>query len=411
MSTQLRTLDDLNVSGKTVLLRADLNVPLHTVGEGDGAEVEVGDDKRIRASIPTINWLRDRGARVVILAHLGRPKGKPDPALSLRPVAERLSQLLGAPVLMADDVCGPAVEELVASMAPGDVTLLENVRFDPRETSKDDRERIELAQEWAELGSRYVSDGFGVVHREQASVTDLALLLPAVAGLLVAKEVAAFDEVLGDPPRPYTVVLGGSKVSDKLKVVGNLLPRVDRLIIGGGMCFTFLAAQGLQIGGSLVELDQIDAVADCIAQAAERGVQLLLPTDVVIAREISSDTETKIVDVADGIPDGWMGLDIGPRTAARFAAAIISSATVVWNGPMGVFEVEPFSAGTRAVAEAMTQVDGTSVVGGGDSAAALHQLGIDESAITHISTGGGASLELLEGRTLPGLAVLRRDDT
>lgn len=405
MSMHLRTLDDLNVAGKTVLLRADLNVPLHTV---DG-QVQVGDDKRIRASVPTINWLRERGARVVILAHLGRPKGKPVPELSLRPVAVRLSELLGTPVLMADQVSGPAVERLVAGLEPGDVALLENVRFDPRETSKDADERTELARDWAELGERYVSDGFGVVHREQASVTELALELPAVAGLLVEREVAAFDKVLTDPARPYSVVLGGSKVSDKLKVVANLLPQVDRLMIGGGMCFTFLAAQGLPVGGSLVELDQIDAVSDCIAQAAQRGVQLLLPTDVVIAQEISVDAPTQVVEMEAGIPDGWMGLDIGPRTAQAFAAAIRSSATVVWNGPMGVFELPAFAAGTRAVAEAMTEVDGTTVVGGGDSAAALHELGIDESAITHVSTGGGASLELLEGKTLPGLAVLRRD--
>jgi len=402
MAGALRTLDGLDYAGRTVLLRSDFNVPL----DRDGDRVTVADDQRIRAALPTIAQLRDRGARVVILAHLGRPKGQANEALSLRPVAARLTELIDLPVLMAPAVSGPAARAVVEQLSPGDVALLENVRFDPRETSKDPVERQNLAREWAELGDVYVGDGFGVVHRAQASVTELATDLPSAAGLLVAREVAIFDGILSNPRRPFTVVLGGAKVADKLPVVANLLPKVDRIVIGGGMCFTFLAAQGYRVGSSLVETEQIDAVRDSIAQADQRRVELLLPTDVVIAQKIDAEAPTEVVTVANGIPDGWMGLDIGPATAEVFARAVEGSATVAWNGPMGVFEQTPFAAGTRAVAEALTRVDGTSVVGGGDSAAAIHKLGIDASRITHISTGGGASLELLEGKHLPGLAVL-----
>lgn len=402
MGEALRTLDDLDFADRTVLLRSDFNVPLGH--EGD--KVTVADDQRILASLPTISALRDKGARVVILAHLGRPKGKVNESFSLRPVAGRLSELIGAPVRMSPTVTGQGAEDTVSMLGAGDVALLENVRFDPRETSKDAAGREALAAEWARLGDVYVGDGFGVVHRAQASVTELARALPSAAGLLVAHEVSVFDHVLSDPGRPFTVVLGGAKVADKLPVVAHLLPKVDRIVIGGGMCFTFLAAEGHSVGGSLIERDQVDAVSDAIAQAAARGVELMLPTDVVVAREISSDATTKVVTVQDGIADGWMGLDIGPLSAAAFAHAVESSATVVWNGPMGVFEHPPFAAGTIAVATALSRVDGVSVVGGGDSAAAIRRLGIDASKITHISTGGGASLELLEGKILPGLAAL-----
>lgn len=397
------SVDDLPVAGRTVLLRADYNVPLET--DADGYQV-ITDDGRIRASLPTIEYLRDQGAKIVILAHLGRPKGQYDEKLSLRPVAARLSELVGAPVTIADDVAGESAKSVAAKLAAGEVALLENVRFDPRETSKDVDERTELATIWAGLADCFVSDGFGVVHRNQASVTEIAQLLPHAAGLLVAREVEVFNQLITDPARPYAVVLGGSKVSDKLGVIANLIDHVDRLLIGGGMCFTFLAAQGAAIGNSLVEEDQFDTVLGFVERAKERGVELLLPTDLVIADKFAADAETKTVTVGEGVPDGWMGLDIGPETAKTFSKAIEDSATVVWNGPMGVFEMPAFAAGTRAVGEALTRVKGMSVVGGGDSAAAVRLLGIDESKISHVSTGGGASLEFLEGRTLPGLAAI-----
>lgn len=399
-------LADLDVTGKTVLLRADLNVPLD---QDDNGFTIITDDRRIRSSVPTIKALTDQGARVVVLAHLGRPKGDVVEGLSLRPVAARLSELLDAPVVVADDVCGPSAERVVASMTDGDVAVLENVRFDPRETSKDPAVRTQLAAQWAQLGDVFVSDGFGVVHRNQASVTELAALLPHAAGLLVEREAEVFSGLLADPQRPYTVILGGSKVSDKLGVIKNLLARVDRLLIGGGMCFTFLAAQGYQVGKSLLELDQIETVKGLLEDARVRGVELVLPTDLVIAKEFSADGPIEVVAVTDGVPTDWMALDIGPQTAAHFAQLVQDSATVVWNGPMGVFEMAPFAAGTRAIGEALTKVNGMTVVGGGDSAAAIRLLGIDESAISHISTGGGASLEFLEGRTLPGIAVLEEN--
>ncbi|HAM21311.1 MAG TPA: phosphoglycerate kinase [Actinobacteria bacterium] len=399
------SLSDLAVSGRTVLLRADFNVPLDTDSAGNRV---ITDDGRIRAALPTIQSLTSQGAKVVVLAHLGRPKGMVDEALSLRPVAARLSELLGTPVVMADDVCGDSAKSVVAKLRDGEVALLENVRFDPRETSKDIAERTALASVWASLGDCFVSDGFGVVHREQASVTELPQLLPHAAGLLVAREAEVFNTLITDPARPYTVVLGGSKVSDKLGVIENLIGKVDRLLIGGGMCFTFLVAQGYRVGSSLVEADQVEVVKGFLADARERGVDLVLPTDLVIADAFAADANNEVVSVEAGVPEGWMGLDIGPESAARFAQLIEESETVVWNGPMGVFEMAPFAAGTRAVGEALTRVDGMSVVGGGDSAAAVRLLGIDETRISHISTGGGASLEFLEGRTLPGLAVLAK---
>ncbi|MFA7265855.1 MAG: phosphoglycerate kinase [Candidatus Nanopelagicales bacterium] len=399
------SLTDLAVGGRTVLLRADFNVPLDT--DAHGVRV-ITDDGRIRAALPTIESLTSQGAKVVILAHLGRPKGVPVEELSLRPVATRLAELLGHPVAMAADVCSDSAKAVVAGLAPGEVAMLENVRFDPRETSKDVGERTALASHWAALGDCFVSDGFGVVHREQASVTELPQLVPHAAGLLVAREAEVFTNLITEPQRPYTVVLGGSKVSDKLGVIANLITKVDRLLIGGGMCFTFLVAQGHAVGSSLVEEDQVDTVRGFLADAAERGVDLVLPTDLVIADAFASDANTNVVTVGQGVPDGWMGLDIGPASAANFARLVEDSATVVWNGPMGVFEMAAFAAGTQAVGEALTRVEGMSVVGGGDSAAAVRLLGIDEAAISHISTGGGASLEFLEGRTLPGLAVLAK---
>lgn len=387
----MHTLSDLNLQGASVLVRLDLNVPL--------ADGEITDDGRIRAAVPTLKELLEAGAAPVVVAHLGRPKGEVKPELSLAPVATRMAELVGVPVTLA-----PAGDFPPA--APGTIVLLENIRFDPRESSKDPAERAALAAELAAGRDAYVSDGFGVLHREQASVTDVAKLLPNAAGRLVEKEIRSFASVLDNPARPYTVVLGGSKVSDKLLVIDNLLKSVDRLIIGGGMCFTFLAAEGHAIGDSLFEPDWVDACLQILKDARERGVQVMLPTDVVIAQDIAADAETDVVKVEQGIPEGWKGLDIGPQTAAAYAQAVLDSATVVWNGPMGVFEVEPFAAGTVAVARALAQTDGFTVVGGGDSTAAVRLLDIDADAIDHISTGGGASLELLEGKTLPGIAVL-----
>lgn len=400
----MRTLDDLlaggrngSLAGRTVLLRADLNVPL-----SGGA---ITDDGRIRASLPTITALSGAGARVVVTAHLGRPKGEPDPALSLRPVAARLGELLGTEVALADDVTGASAAATVGALAGGGVALLENVRFDPRETSKDDAERAGLAAELAGLlgdNPAFVSDGFGVVHRKQASVYDVAKVLPAYAGQLVGAELAVLRKLTQPMPRPYVVVLGGAKVSDKLAVIEALLPRVDRLLVGGGMCFTFLAAQGHHIGDSLVEPDMIETCGRLIAKV---GTKILLPVDVVVADRLAADAKTETVPV-DAIPAGRKGLDIGPVTVERFTAQLGAAGTVFWNGPMGVFELAPFAAGTRAVAEAIAASAGYSVVGGGDSAAAIRQLGLAEDGFSHISTGGGASLEFLEGRQLPGIAVL-----
>jgi phosphoglycerate kinase len=401
----MKSLDDLSVAGSTVLVRSDFNVPL---ADGpDGTRV-ITDDGRIRAGLPTINALRDAGAKVVIVAHLGRPKGEPKPEYSLAPVAARLSDLLGIDVPLGVDITGSQTKALISSMSAGDVLLLENIRYDKREDSKSADDRSEFAAELAELADFYVSDGFGVVHREQASVTDIARLLPSAAGRLVHKEASVFAKLLKDPARPFVVILGGSKVSDKLGVIGNLITRVDRLLIGGGMAYTFLAAQGHEVGKSLLEADQIDTVRGFIDQAKLRGVELLLPVDFVVADAFAADANTEIVS-ADAIPAGWMGLDIGPRTCDLFASRIADAGTVVWNGPMGVFEMEAFAAGTKAVAIAMAESSAMTVIGGGDSAAAVRILDVDESKFTHISTGGGASLEFLEGKTLPGIAILEEN--
>lgn len=399
----LRTLDSLGpLDGKRVIVRCDLNVPLR-----DG---EITDDGRVRASVPTIKALVGAGARVIVCSHLGRPDGAPDPQYSLEPVAGRLSELLGAPVAFASDTVGASAQQAVAALDDGDVVVLENLRFNAGETSKDDETRRAFATELAALGDAMVSDGFGVVHRKQASVYDLAELLPSAAGLLIATELDVLDRLTENPERPYTVVLGGSKVSDKLGVISHLLPRVDRLLVGGGMLFTFLAAEGHGVASSLLEKDQLDTVRGYIAEAKERGVELVLPTDVVVASGFAADAEHEVV-AADAIEQSsfgtsGIGLDIGPETAAAFAEAVRGSKTVFWNGPMGVFEFPAFAAGTKAVAGALTEVDGLGVVGGGDSAAAVRQLGFDDDQFGHISTGGGASLEFLEGKKLPGLEVL-----
>ena len=401
----MKSLDDLEVAGRTVLVRADFNVPLADGPDGPDDVKVITDDGRIRAALPTITYLRDKGAKVVLIAHMGRAKGERVEALTLQPVADRLSELLDADVEVADDITGPHARAMVAALEPGDVVLLENIRFDARETSKVAEERQSLAAELASLGDLYVSDGFGVVHRNQASVTDVARLLPNAAGRLVHKEASVFGKLLSDPDRPYVVVLGGSKVSDKLGVIGNLITKVDRLLIGGGMAYTFLAAQGHEVGNSLLEADQIDAVKGFIDQAQAKGVELLLPVDVVVADAFAADAATQVVDV-DAIPSDWMGLDIGPRTRDLFASRIADAGTVVWNGPMGVFEMQPFAGGTLAVARAMAASNAMTVIGGGDSAAAVRILDVDENAFSHISTGGGASLEFLEGKNLPGLTVL-----
>jgi phosphoglycerate kinase len=398
----MRSLTELAQPGRRVLLRVDLNVPMTSDEQGGRT---ITDDGRIRAALPTIGLLRNAGCRVILVAHLGRPKGTSDPAYSLGPVAARLSQLLGVPVPLAEDITGPRAQSMVSEMKDGDVLLLDNIRFDARETSKDQRERQALAAELAALADVFVSDGFGVVHREQASVTDVARLLPSAAGLLVSRESEIFTQILEKPQRPLVVLLGGSKVSDKLGVIGNLIERVDALLIGGGMAFTFLAGQGIEVGDSLLEVDQIPATQEFLQRAQARGVPLLLPIDVVVADAFAADAQVRTVPVAD-IPAGWRGLDIGPQTVAEFRTWIDAAGTVVWNGPMGVFEMEPFAAGTEAIARAIASSDAFSVVGGGDSAAAIRVLGIPEAQFDHISTGGGASLEFLEGKPLPGLTVL-----
>ena len=391
----MRAAADLDVAGRRVLVRSDLNVPLDDGGS-------IADDGRIRASVPLLEDLLSRGARVVVTAHLGRPKG-PDPAYSLAPVARRLAELLGRPVPLADDVAGPASRALVEKLADGELVMLENVRFEPAETSKDDAVRGELADRLAALADLYVDDAFGAVHRRHASVYDVAQRLPHAAGPLVAAEVAVLDRLTTDPERPYAVVLGGSKVSDKLKVIEALLPKVDTLLVGGGMCFTFLAAQGQDVGSSLLEADQLEVCRGFL----ETG-KVVLPVDVVAADAFAADAMHDVVP-AEAIPAGRMGLDIGPESVRLFAAALARARTVFWNGPMGVFEMAPYAEGTRGVAEAvatLTEGGALTVVGGGDSAAAVRALGIDEGRFTHISTGGGASLEKLEGKILPGIEVL-----
>jgi phosphoglycerate kinase len=393
----MKTLDDLlaeGVTGRRVLVRADLNVPL------DGESIT--DDGRIRAVLPTVTALRDAGARVVVVSHLGRPKGAPDPKFSLSVVAGRFGELLGAPVAFASDTVGESAQQTVSGLGDGGVALLENLRFNPGETSKDDAERGAFADRLAAFADVYVDDAFGAVHRKHASVFDVPARLPHYAGGLVVREVEVLRRVSESPETPYVVVLGGSKVSDKLAVIKALLPKVDKLLVGGGMCFTFLKAQGHEVGRSLLEPDMVETCAALLDAAEGR---IVLPVDVVAAASFSADAEHDTVGV-DAIAADRLGLDIGPESVALFADAIGPAKTVFWNGPMGVFELAPFAAGTRGVAEAITKIDGFSVVGGGDSAAAVRALGLDESAFGHISTGGGASLEYLEGKTLPGLAAL-----
>jgi phosphoglycerate kinase len=399
----MRKLSELgSLDGKRVIIRCDLNVPL------DGKRIT--DDGRIVASVPTIKYLVEQGAKVVVISHLGRPEGVPDDKYSLEPAADRLSELLGQPVLFAADTVGVQAEGALKVQDRGGVVVLENLRFNPEETSKDEAVRRGFAEKLAAFGDIFVSDGFGVVHRKQASVYELAQLLPSYAGFLVEKELDVMQRLTTNPERPYAVVLGGSKVSDKLGVIDHLLPTVDKLLIGGGMVFTFLAAQGFKVGSSLLEEDQIPTVLGYIARAKELGVEIVLPTDIVVASKFGSDAEVAVTaaDAIEASPFGasGLGLDIGPDSAANFAREIAEAKTVFWNGPMGVFEIDKFANGTKAVAEALTKVSGLSVVGGGDSAAAVRILGFQDDQFGHISTGGGASLEYLEGKKLPGLEVL-----
>lgn len=399
----MRTIESLGpLRSRTVIVRCDLNVPL-----SDGV---ITDDGRIRASLSTIRELREAGARIVLISHLGRPEGAPEERYSLRPVAARMAELLDAPVAFAADTVGPEAGTAVAGLGDGDIALLENLRFNPGETSKDADERRAFASQLAAYGDAFVSDGFGVVHRRQASVYELAQLLPSAAGRLVAAELDVLQRLTENAERPYTVVLGGSKVSDKLGVISHLLERVDTLLIGGGMLFTFLAAQGHPVAASLLEADQLDTVRGYLAEAQRREVRIVLPSDVVVAEAFAADAAHEVV-AADAIESSrfgaaGIGLDIGPDSAAAFAAIIADSATVFWNGPMGVFEMEAFADGTRTVARALTETRGFTVVGGGDSAAAVRALGFADTQFGHISTGGGASLEFLEGKQLPGLEVL-----
>jgi len=397
----VRTLDSVNFASKRVLLRCDLNVPLKEV---DGKRV-ITDDGRIRASLPTLEILLAGGASVVICAHLGRPKGERKPELSLAPIAKRLGELLGREVLFAEDVVGPSAKAAISKLTPGKIVLLENIRYEAAETSKEESERATLAQKLSEYADFYVGDGFGAVHRKHASVYELARLLPHAAGKLVAAEVEVLEKLTKSPLRPYGVVLGGAKVSDKIGVITNLIEKVDVLAIGGGMVFTFLAAQGKRIGTSLFEAESIDTVKLILNRAQERGVELVLPTDVVVAPKFANENPT-VVSV-DAIPADQMGLDIGPESSVAFASAIKKCKTVFWNGPMGVFEFSNFAEGTKQVAAALTEVDGLSVVGGGDSAAAVRALGFKDDDFGYISTGGGASLEYLEGKELPGLVALQ----
>ncbi|POX61867.1 phosphoglycerate kinase [Streptomyces sp. Ru62] len=401
----MKTIDELladGVSGKRVFVRADLNVPL--------ADGTITDDGRIRAVLPTVKALADAGAKVVVASHLGRPKGAPDPAFSLLPAAERLGELLGAPVAFAQDTVGPAAHDAVDGLQPGQVAVIENLRFNAGETSKDDTERGEFADRLAALADVYVGDGFGAVHRGHASVYDLPARLPHYAGYLIATEVGVLKKLTEDVKRPYVVALGGAKVSDKLAVIDQLLGKADRLLIGGGMAYTFLKAKGYEVGISLLQEDQVPAVTEYMERAEKQGVELLLPVDVVVSRtfpdlKTKAPTENTVVD-ADKIPADQEGLDIGPRTRELYASKLADAETVFWNGPMGVFEHPDYAEGTKAVAQALVETNGFTVVGGGDSAAAVRTLGFDENAFGHISTGGGASLEYLEGKTLPGLAAL-----
>jgi phosphoglycerate kinase len=398
----MKTIDDLELNNQRVLLRADLNAPMKQDANG---QMQITDDGRLKASVTTINDLRKMNAKIIILAHLGRPKGERKPELSLKPIAKRLGELVGVPIKFVEDLNDASTLEAVNSMQSGEIIMIENIRFEKEETSKDQSERQRLAQKLAKLGDAFVIDGFGVVHREQASVTDIARLLPKASGRLVQAEQKAFDRVLNNPDRPYVVVLGGSKVSDKLGVINNLITKVNKILIGGGMAFTFLKAQGYEVGDSLLEVDRIEEVKQLLLTAKEKNVEIVLPLDIVVSTSLDGTSPVSEVDF-DKIPVGQKGLDIGSKTAQLFADKIRDAKTVVWNGPMGVFEVNAFAKGTKTVAQALANSAAYSVVGGGDSAAAIRLLGLDESKFDHISTGGGASLELLEGKVLPGLAVL-----
>jgi phosphoglycerate kinase len=397
----MRTIDDIAVAGRRVLVRADLNVPL------DGGQIT--DDGRIRASLPTVTALTSLGARVIVCAHLGRPKGKPDQKYSLAPVADRLGELLGHPVELATDIVGPAAHAAIAALRPGGVVMLENLRFDHAETSTDDAGRGYFADRLAAPADLYVADGFGALHRKHASVYDVALRLPSVAGYLVRAEVAALSRLTGDVRRPYVVVLGGAKVTDKFGAIADLITRADQILIGGAMAFPFLAARGYQVGTSRLDPSQVDVAAAYLEQAARAGTEIALPTDLVVAAEPAADAPHEVV-AADAIPANRAGLDIGPRTAASFAASIRAAKTVFWNGPMGVFELSPFAGGTRAVAQALADSDAFTVVGGGDTDAAIGTLGFAGATFGYVSTGGGASLEFIQGKTLPGLAALDAAD-
>jgi phosphoglycerate kinase len=394
----MKAIDDLNVSDRRVLVRLDLNVPF------DGGRV--ADDGRIRASLPTLNALTSRKAKVIVCAHLGRPGGKPDPRYSLAPVAGRLGELLGSPTRFAADTVGPAAHAVVGALPPGGVAVLENLRFDARETSKDDAQRGEFADEFVALADLYVSDGFGTVHRKHASVYDVALRLPHAAGYLIQAEVAALSRLIADIRRPYVVVLGGAKVPDKIGALGGMIGLADRILIGGAMAIPFLAAQGHKVGTSLLEPADVGTASQYLEQAARAGVPIELPSDVIVAAERATGASREVINV-DAVPPDKMVLDIGPRTAESFATVIGRAGTVFWNGPMGVFELAPFAQGTRAVIDALTGGGAFTVVGGGDTVAAVHRLGYAETAFGHVSTGGGASLEFVEGKTLPGLAVLQ----
>ncbi len=399
----MRKLSELtSLDGKRVIIRCDLNVPL------DGKKIT--DDGRIVASVPTIKYLVEQGAKVIVISHLGRPEGAPDERYSLEPAAVRLGELLGQPVFFASDTVGSEARGVVKALDRGGVVVLENLRFNAGETAKDEQERREFAAKLADFGDIFVSDGFGVVHRKQASVFELAQLLPSYAGFLIEKEIDVLSRLTANPERPYAVVLGGSKVSDKLGVIDHLLPTVNKLLIGGGMVFTFLAAQGYKVGASLLEVDQIDTVKEYLIRAESLGVEVVLPTDIVVASKFGADAEVAITPASEiessKFGASGLGLDIGPESAAAFAREICEAKTVFWNGPMGVFEIDKFAGGTKAVAKALTEVSGLSVVGGGDSAAAVRILGFADEQFGHISTGGGASLEFLEGKKLPGLEVL-----
>jgi phosphoglycerate kinase len=398
----MRSLDQLDVDGKRVLVRVDFNVPL--AAGSDGGRV-VADDTRIRAALPTIEELRARGARLVLVSHLGRPKGKPDPELSLAPVARRLAELIGAQVTLAPEVVGERARALAERLAPGEALLLENVRFEPGETGNDP----ELARSLAELADAYVNDAFGAAHRAHASTEGVAHLLPSAAGLLLEREVSTLRQILQDPERPLVAVIGGAKVADKIAVIDRFLALADTLLIGGAMCFPFLAAQGHTVGSSLCDQDDIPHARRALEQAAQpQSARLELPVDLVISQRFAADAQARTLDGVD-VPDGWMGLDVAAVTCARYRAEIVSAGTVFWNGPMGAFELEPFAAGTRALAQAVADAPGVTVVGGGDSAAALVRFGLQER-VTHLATGGGATLELVEGRELPGVQALEDEE-